>query len=130
MAIRRNARLRREYLYAKSLEGKEKDMYDRKQRIKAALAGTRWDGCCGHGFPVVVVARRCQWFSSSVRHVRAAAVHVEGKAIPTELRGQAASLKHAIELEHAGMTPKVSATSPRSARSSEPLPDLAVAFGR
>jgi hypothetical protein len=39
MALRRNQRLRREYLYAKSLEGKEKDMYERKQRIKAALAG-------------------------------------------------------------------------------------------
>jgi hypothetical protein len=39
MATRRLSRLRREYLYAKSLEGKEKDMYERKQRIKTALAG-------------------------------------------------------------------------------------------
>lgn len=43
MALRRNLRLRREYLYAKSLEGKERDMYDRKQKIKAALAGM-WRG--------------------------------------------------------------------------------------
>ena len=38
-AIRRNLRLRKEYLYMKSLEGKEKEMYERKQKIKAALAG-------------------------------------------------------------------------------------------
>jgi hypothetical protein len=44
-AIRRNLRLRKEYLYMKSLEGKEKEMFERKQKIKAALAG----GCCCAG---------------------------------------------------------------------------------
>lgn len=39
MAVRRTARLRREYLYRKSLEGKEKELYERKERLKAALAG-------------------------------------------------------------------------------------------
>ena len=38
MTTRRNLRLRKEYLYRKSLEGKEKDLYDRKQRIQKALA--------------------------------------------------------------------------------------------
>jgi len=39
MAARRTARLRQEYLYRKSLEGKEKEAYERKERLKAALAG-------------------------------------------------------------------------------------------
>ena len=38
MSTRRNLRLRKEYLYRKSLEGKEKELYDRKQRIQKALA--------------------------------------------------------------------------------------------
>jgi hypothetical protein len=37
MAIRRNARLRREYLYRKSLEGKAAEDYERKARLRAAL---------------------------------------------------------------------------------------------
>ncbi len=39
MAMRRNARLRREYLYKKSLEGKAKEEYERKERLRAALQG-------------------------------------------------------------------------------------------
>ena len=39
MAVRRTARLRREYLYRKSLEGKEKEVYERKERLRAALQG-------------------------------------------------------------------------------------------
>jgi U3 small nucleolar ribonucleoprotein protein IMP4 len=39
MALRRNARLRREYLYKKSLEGKAKEEYDRKERLRAAIQG-------------------------------------------------------------------------------------------
>ena len=37
--IRRNARLRREYLYRKSLEGKERTEYERKRKIREALDG-------------------------------------------------------------------------------------------
>lgn len=36
--IRRNARLRREYLYRKSLEGKEKALYEHKLKVKEAIA--------------------------------------------------------------------------------------------
>merc|ERR1712137_611392 len=36
--IRRYARQRREYLYRKSLEGKEKELYERKQKLRRALA--------------------------------------------------------------------------------------------
>eukprot|EP00271_Cylindrocystis_brebissonii_P007155 TRINITY_DN20382_c0_g1_i3.p1 TRINITY_DN20382_c0_g1~~TRINITY_DN20382_c0_g1_i3.p1 ORF type:complete len:257 (+),score=45.57 TRINITY_DN20382_c0_g1_i3:378-1148(+) len=35
--IRRNARLRREYLYRKSLEGKERIVYEKKRKIRQAL---------------------------------------------------------------------------------------------
>ena len=34
---RRTARLTREYLYRKSLEGKEKELYEKKQRIRSAI---------------------------------------------------------------------------------------------
>jgi hypothetical protein len=37
--IRRNARLRKEYLYRKSLEGKEKATYERKRLVRKALDG-------------------------------------------------------------------------------------------
>ncbi|RUS13433.1 hypothetical protein BC937DRAFT_95346 [Endogone sp. FLAS-F59071] len=35
--IRRNTRLRREYLYRKSLETKERSIFERKQKIKEAI---------------------------------------------------------------------------------------------
>ncbi|KAI8111908.1 hypothetical protein M9435_004406 [Picochlorum sp. BPE23] len=35
--LRRNARLRKEYLYRKSLEGKEKELYEKKRKIRQAL---------------------------------------------------------------------------------------------
>jgi U3 small nucleolar ribonucleoprotein protein IMP4 len=36
--IRRNARLRKEYIYRKSLEGTEREVYEKKRKIKDALA--------------------------------------------------------------------------------------------
>jgi U3 small nucleolar ribonucleoprotein protein IMP4 len=39
--LRRNIRLRREYLYRKSLEGKERLLYEKKRKIKEALAGIK-----------------------------------------------------------------------------------------
>eukprot|EP00891_Asterochloris_glomerata_P004251 jgi/Astpho2/4251/e_gw1.00064.61.1_t len=36
--LRRNARLRKEYLYRKSLEGKERTMYEQKRKLRDALA--------------------------------------------------------------------------------------------
>lgn len=37
--IRRNIRLRKEYLYKKSLEGKQKEEYEKKERIRKAIEG-------------------------------------------------------------------------------------------
>lgn len=47
--LRRNVRLRKEYLYRKSLEGKERAAYERKRKIKQALEGAArcWWGCGG-----------------------------------------------------------------------------------
>lgn len=39
MAARRASRMRKEYLYRKSLEGKEKAEYERKVKIREAMAG-------------------------------------------------------------------------------------------
>lgn len=39
MQIRRQARERRQYIYAKSVESQERQTYARKQQIKDALAG-------------------------------------------------------------------------------------------
>lgn len=41
MSIRRNIRLRKEYLYKKSLEGKDKEKYEKKEIIREALQGNR-----------------------------------------------------------------------------------------
>jgi len=38
--IRRNARLRKEYIYRKSLEGTEREVYEKKRKIKDALKST------------------------------------------------------------------------------------------
>lgn len=38
--IRRNARLRKEYLYRKGLEGKERVAYEHKRKVREALEGT------------------------------------------------------------------------------------------
>lgn len=40
MSVRRNVRLRREYLYRKGLEGKEKVLYEHKQKLKEAIRST------------------------------------------------------------------------------------------
>jgi U3 small nucleolar ribonucleoprotein protein IMP4 len=61
MSLRRHVRLRREYLYRKSLEGKESAIYERKAKIRNALR--------------------------------------TGKAIPTEVRGEADALRNEISLE-------------------------------
>lgn len=47
--LRRNARLRREYLYRKSLEGAELEEYERKRKIRQALEGEPgWGICMGN----------------------------------------------------------------------------------
>ena len=40
--LKRNQRLRKEYLYRKSLEGKEAAAYERKRIVRRALEGERF----------------------------------------------------------------------------------------
>eukprot|EP00045_Choanoeca_perplexa_P005332 m.44991 g.44991 ORF g.44991 m.44991 type:complete len:287 (-) comp13064_c0_seq1:97-957(-) len=64
--LRRQQRERREYLYRKSLEDKEKTIHERKQRLRAALQA--------------------------------------GKAIPSDLRGDAAELQRQLQYDDANTT--------------------------
>jgi hypothetical protein len=85
-------RLRKEYLYRKSLEGKEKDAFERKQRIKDAMAGESW---------LVPMHAPAQVYVTF-------ALSTAGKSLPTESRKEAASLLHEIEMEDdAHAAPKV-----------------------
>jgi len=45
--LRRNARLRHEFLFRKSLEGKEQELYEKKRKIRQALEGAWSGGCWG-----------------------------------------------------------------------------------
>lgn len=87
---RRNVRLRREYLYRKSLEGKERLHYEKKRKLNEALQG---DDCC----------YMCTLYISFIvwsNEIKLWCFHwVEGKPIPTELRNEEAALRQEIDLE-------------------------------
>lgn len=84
---RRNTRLRREYLYRKSLEGKERDEYERKRKIRQAL-----DGALQRLPKVLPVI-------SSRKALRDLLLSAEGKPLPTELRRDERELRRQVELE-------------------------------
>ena len=65
-SIRRNVRLRQEYLYRKSLEGKEKEAYEQRKRLKEAIA---------RGVPVAEVDR--EHAQKRLREEEAADVHTD-----------------------------------------------------
>jgi U3 small nucleolar ribonucleoprotein protein IMP4 len=78
-------RLRKEYLYRKSLEGKDKDEYEKKQAIRKSLRGYN---------------RHIDTFVKyHTMPLRLILQLVEGKALPTELHGDEERLRHEIELE-------------------------------
>lgn len=83
--LRRNIRLRREYLYRKSLEGKERLLYEKKRKIKEALAGNK------------KIVPNCSKFCVYLQTDLSA--FTEGKPIPTELRNEEAALRQEIDLE-------------------------------
>ena len=78
--IRKQTRERREYLYRKSLETKEKQIYDRKQKIKEALTGNIYIYICTR-----VISHHSSLFPL-----------IEGKFIPSDLKKEADSLKKDI----------------------------------
>lgn len=92
--LRRNIRLRREYLYRKSLEGKERLLYEKKRKIKEALQGLpffselNWHACTKNLYLHLVYILNFDF-----------CVLAEGKPIPTELRNEEAALRQEIDLE-------------------------------
>ena len=94
--LRRNARLRREYLYRKSLEGKEKATYEKKRKIKDAIAGLSQQRCPSHGPSPSPLSHLSLPPPLCCRLPLTA-----GKPIPTELKGESTELKHDIDLDDA-----------------------------
>lgn len=96
--LRRNARLRREYLYRKSLEGKERTEYERKRAIREALAGGET-----RGREATRRRRRPRSPPTAARPrgpPRAPPCPTpEGKPIPTDLRRDEAALRRQVALE-------------------------------
>lgn len=70
--LRRDIRLRKEYLIRKSVEGKQKEEYEKKQKVREALAS---------------------------RFVFSNSLYPGGKRVPTELRYEAEKLKHTVDME-------------------------------
>lgn len=123
--LRRNQRLRKEYLYRKSLEGKEKAEYERKRILRRALEGA-WGsrsmhataalGCtcpiCSSPIPMVMLCElrrrqppflhlpsRVQPCTDSAAADLLLYIHTEGKPIPTELKKDEQKLRKEVELE-------------------------------
>jgi U3 small nucleolar ribonucleoprotein protein IMP4 len=112
--IRRNARLRKEYLYRKSLEGKDKAAYERKRKIRQARVCCAVCLRCVHAVLCVREWRRAHASSSThINHppppkpnptatplqtLKKQALE-QGKPIPTELRADAHALRNEAELE-------------------------------
>jgi len=80
----RQTRLRKEYLFRKSNEDKEKQIYDKKRRIKEAVDGT---------FSTVLS------FLSSVCLIGFLVSPKAGKPIPTDLKKDEEELRKEMELE-------------------------------
>jgi len=80
----RQTRLRKEYLFRKSNEDKEKQIYDKKRRIKEAVDGT---------FSTVLS------FLSSVCLIGFLVSPKAGKPIPTDLKEDEEELRKEMELE-------------------------------
>jgi U3 small nucleolar ribonucleoprotein protein IMP4 len=100
--LRRNARLRKEYLYRKSLEGKERAAYERKRKIKKALEGTL--ARCAHAGrrrrrPSRAHAPRLPLPLPTRSPPLPPKQTTEGRPIPTELRRDEAQLRNEAELE-------------------------------
>ena len=90
--LRRNARQRREYLYRKSLEGTQRELYEKKRKIRNALAGA---------VAVCELVHDCIYISFIFFFffVCAFAARPEGKPIPSELRKEEQILRKQIQLD-------------------------------
>ena len=112
--LRRNARLRKEFLYRKSLEGKEKELYEKKRKIRQALEGAPAAPPRRQAWPQRLQHALCSVLPDHpIAPSRAAAAvcaalllphpccfcgAAEGKPIPTELRREEAELRKQVRL--------------------------------
>lgn len=97
--LRRNARLRREYLYRKSLEGKEREEYERKRKIREALEGkTRFSSSAQKTYRLDCTLLQLLLLSLTQIYLTFS-LFAEGKPIPTELRKEEQALRKKIDLE-------------------------------
>jgi U3 small nucleolar ribonucleoprotein protein IMP4 len=85
LQIRKNTRLRREYLYKKSLESKERTIFDRKQRIKEAIESKLDD----------------KWGALNILTSLFAFFFIEGQPIPTELRNAGDEMRSDLPFDQA-----------------------------
>lgn len=99
--LRRNARLRKEFLYRKSLEGKERELYEKKRKIREALEGISKTLCV-----ILLIIRLGQVSLANGRSLllliessSSTLCMKEGKPIPTDLQKEEQALRHEVELE-------------------------------
>ena len=79
--LRRQARLRREYIYKKTIEQRQKTIEDKKTRLKQAIDGK-------------------QRFFIFLRNVFF--IYIENRKIPTDLRDEALKLQQQTDWDDAG----------------------------
>ncbi len=63
MSVRRNVRLRREYLYRKGLEGKDRALYERKVQLKEAIR-SKYQHLCSIFTTIDICTIRWQSYSN------------------------------------------------------------------
>jgi U3 small nucleolar ribonucleoprotein protein IMP4 len=79
--LRRQARLRREYIYKKTIEQRQKTIEDKKQRLKEAIDGKE----------ILTISSCSPLF-----------VYLENRKIPTDLRDDALKLQQQVDWDDAG----------------------------
>lgn len=111
--LRRNVRLRREYLYRKSLEGKARLLYEKKRKIRQILEGSPSlaslslyiNMYIGMFYMFIYYIKFHTLLLYPKLHCLFLFIYLfsfslaEGKPIPTELRNEEAALRHEIDLE-------------------------------
>ena len=79
--LRRQARLRREYIYRKTIEQRQKTIEDRKKRLKQAIDGSR----------IFILLLRYLFL-----------IYIENRKIPTDLREDALKLQQQTDWDDTG----------------------------
>ena len=81
--LRRQARLRREYIYKKTIEQRQKTIEEKKNRLKQAIDGRN----------ILIILSNILFFSF---------IYIENRKIPTDLRDDALKLQQQTDWDDAG----------------------------